>query len=122
MGNIEKINWEALEEIKEVTPLEIALIINENEDLIRIGITCYPLNVRIKSMPIFVCHDVQKRFPYVPFQQEFTSDMFLTATDTVYLVDPMALYMTKVGLLCKWDPESHTKVPIRRVHNRRIFS
>lgn len=110
-----------IQEIKEITPLELALVINENEDLIRIGATIYPLTVRIKSMPAFVCRDVHKRFPYVPFQQEFTSDMFLTAIDTVYLVDPMALYMTKVGLLCKWDPESHTKVPIR-IHNRRIFA
>ena len=110
-----------IQEIKEVAPLELALVINENEDLIRIGATIYPLTVRIKSMPSYVCRDVHTRFPYVPFQQEFTSDMFLTAIDTVYLVDPMALYMTKVGLLCKWDPESHTKVPIRRIHNRRIF-
>ena len=110
-----------IQEIKEVTPLELALVINENEDLIRIGATIYPLTVRIKSMPKYVCRDMQTRFPYVPFQQVFTSDMFLTATDTIYLVDPMALYMTKVGLLCKWDPESHTKVPIR-VHNRRIFA
>ena len=107
-------------EIKEVTPLELALVINENEDLIRVGATMYPLTVRIKSIPKYVCRDVHTRFPYVPFHQEFTSDMFLTAIDTVYLVDPMALYMTKVGLLCKWDPESHTKVPIR-IHNRRIF-
>ena len=107
-------------EIKEVTPLELALVINENEDLIRVGATIYPLTVHIKSMPPDVCRDMYTRFPYVPFQQEFTSDMFLTAIDTVYLVDPMALYMTKVGLLCKWDPESHTKVPIRRIHNRRI--
>ena len=111
-----------IQEVKEVTPLELALVINENEDLIRIGATIYPLTVRIKSMSAYVCRDVHTRFPYVPFQQVFTSDMFLTATDTVYLVDPMALYMTKVGLLCKWDPESHTKVPIRRVHNRRIFA
>lgn len=122
MDTVEKINWKAIKEIKEVTPLELALIINENEDLIRVGATIYPLTVRIKSMPIFVCHDLQSRFPYVPFQQEFTSEMFLTATDTIHLVDPMALYMTKVGLLCKWDPESHTKVPIRRVHNRRVFA
>ena len=109
-------------EIKEVTPLELALVINENEDLIRIGATIYPLTVRIKIMSPDVCRDMYTRFPYVPFQQVFTSDMFLTATDTVCLVDPMALYMTKVGLLCKWDPESHTKVPIRRIHNRRIFA
>lgn len=111
-----------IQEIKEVTPLELALVINENEDLIRIGATIYPLTVRIKSMPSYLCRDVQTRFPYVPFHQEFTSDLFLTVTDTVYLMDPMALYMTKVGLLCKWDPESHTKVPIRRIHNRRIFA
>ena len=110
-----------IQEVKEVTPLKLALVINENEDLIRVGVAVYPLTVRIKSIPAFVCQDVQKRFPYVPFRQEFTSNMFLTATYTVYLVDPMALYMTKVGLLCNWDPESHTKVPIRRIHNRRIF-
>lgn len=109
-------------EIKEVTPLELALVINENEDLIRVGATIYPLTVRIKSMPPDVCRDVHMRFPYVPFQQEFASDMFLTVKDTIQLMDPMALYMTKVGLLCKWDPESHTKVPIRRIHNRRIFA
>ena len=111
-----------IQEIKEVTPLELALVINENEDLIRIGATIYPLTVRIKIMSPDVCRDMYTRFPYVPFRQVFTSDMFLTATDTVYLVDPMALYMTKVGLLCKWEPESHTKVPIRRIHNRRIFA
>ena len=70
-------------EIKEVTPLELALVINENEDLIRVGATIYPLTVHIKSMPPDVCRDVHERFPYVPFQQEFTSDMFLTAIDTV---------------------------------------
>ena len=111
-----------IQEIKEVTPLELALVINENEDLIRIGATIYPLTVRIKSMSAFVCQDVHTRFPYVPFHKEFTSDMFLTVKDTIQLVDPMALYMTKVGLLCKWEPESHTKVPIRRIHNRRIFA
>ena len=114
--------WKLLEEIKETTPLELALVINENEDLIRIGATIYPLTVRIKSMPTYVCRDVQTRFPYVPFQQVFTSDMFLTATNTICLVDPMILYITKVGLLCKWNPESHTKVPIRRIHYRRIFA
>ena len=110
-----------IQETKEITPLELALVINENEDLIRIGATIYPLTVRIKSMPKYVCRDVHTRFPYVPFHKEFTSDMFLTVKDTIQLMDPMALYMTKVGLLCKWDPESHTKVPIRRIHNRRIF-
>ena len=63
-------------EIKEVTPLELALVINENEDLIRVGATIYPLTVHIKSMPPDVRRDVHERFPYVPFQQEFTSDMF----------------------------------------------
>ena len=121
MGNIEKINWKLLEEIKEITPLELALVINENEDLIRIGATIYPLTVRIKSMSAFVCRDVHTRFPYVPLHKEFTSDMFLTVKDTIQLMDPMALYMTKVGLLCKWEPESHTKVHIR-IHNRRIFA
>ena len=111
-----------IQEIKEVTPLELALVINENEDLIRIGATIYPLTVRIKSMSAFICRDVHTRFPYVSFHKEFTSDMFLTVKDTIQLVDPMALYMTKVGLLCKWEPESHTKVPIRRIHNRRIFA
>ena len=112
----------ATQEIKEVTPLELALVINENEDLIRIGATIYPLTVRIKSMSAYVCRDVHTRFPYVPFHKEFNSDMFLTVKDTIQLMDPMALYMTKVGLLCKWDPESRTKAPIRRIHNRRIFA
>lgn len=111
----------ALEEIKEVTPLVLALLVNENEDLIRVNATEYPLNIRIKTLPLFVNRDIQSRFPYVPFQQEFTSEMFLTSTKSIFCVDALSLYTVKVGLLCKWDPESHTKIPIRRIHNRRIF-
>ena len=122
MENTEKINWKQIEAIKEVAPLEIALLINENEDLIRVNATCYPLKVRIKDHPIFVKYDLQEKYPYVPFQQDFASEMYLTATDSVYLVDPLALYMTKASLVCQWSPDSHTKVPIRKLHNRRIFA
>ena len=29
-------------EIKEVTPLQLALVINENDDVLRVGATTYP--------------------------------------------------------------------------------
>lgn len=104
----------------ELTPLRLALLIAENEDLIKIGAVHYPLDINVDKIPPFLIGNIEVNFPYVPFTCKFTSDMMLVARRCIRLENTMSLQTCKIGLLCELDYSTEADVPLR-VHNRRIF-
>jgi len=104
--------------------IQTALLINENEDLIRVGATEYPLSVKLPdTFPKWNHALAVNYYPFLPVQQTFKSDMALIATDYLQFTDALSLHSSKVMLLtnqfrkrCK----RMSRTPVR-VHNRRLF-
>lgn len=102
-----------------ITPLRIALLIAENEDLIKVGAARYPVYVHLDNIKPYMVNNIESEYNYIHVRSIFNSDMMLYGSKVINLCNNLYLQLVKQGLLL--NCQDWKDVPIRSHNNREMF-